>query len=258
MAALPDELWRQILEAGIKSSSFNYRDLCCLSIVCRRLRRIADEDSLWSHLTSSDSLLPPPSSSSSVKSSYKVRFEIEREKNRLTHQRAIWMKEGEVADRSRKIRELESRNSAERERMRLSAIEMSNLHKFRQASVALNVWQPEVVRGRQKQLVEQCAVPVESRMHGLEMELKLCKQLLSGLDKSHSEEKRRLKTAKEDLASLKYHPLQDHKIRSGQENESKVKRKKFKRRPNCKASNSFFQIFSNNVFLLGKNKRIGK
>jgi hypothetical protein len=56
---------------------------------------------------------------------------------------------------------------------------------FRQASVALNVWQPEVIRGRQKQIVEQSAVPVESRVHSLEMELKLCRQRISGFDKAY-------------------------------------------------------------------------
>lgn len=56
---------------------------------------------------------------------------------------------------------------------------------FRQASVALNVWQPEIIRGRQKQIVEQCVVPVESRFHSLEMELKLCKQHILGLEKAH-------------------------------------------------------------------------
>lgn len=56
---------------------------------------------------------------------------------------------------------------------------------FRQASVALNVWQPEIIRGRQKQIVEQCVVPVESRFRSLEMELKLCKQHILGLEKAH-------------------------------------------------------------------------
>jgi len=55
----------------------------------------------------------------------------------------------------------------------------------REASVALNVWQPEVVRGRQKQMVEQCVVPAESRIHTLEMELRLCKQHILGLEKSY-------------------------------------------------------------------------
>lgn len=54
----------------------------------------------------------------------------------------------------------------------------------REASVALKVWQPEVIRGRQKQIVEQCVVPVESRVHALQMELRLCKQQISGFEKA--------------------------------------------------------------------------
>ena len=55
---------------------------------------------------------------------------------------------------------------------------------LRQASVAFNVWQPEVVRGRQKQMVEQNAVPVEGRLRALEMEIKLCKQQITGVNRA--------------------------------------------------------------------------
>ncbi len=128
----------------------------------------------------------------------------------------------------------------------------------RQASVALNVWQPEVIRGRQKEIVEQCIVPFESRIHALEMELRLCKQQILGFEKAHvsvilslssrhyfvsfrvrclwcfcmfyeqKDEKRRLDTAKEELVSMKYHPLRDYTLINGGENESKIKRKKLK------------------------------
>lgn len=57
--------------------------------------------------------------------------------------------------------------------------------RFRQASVALNVWQPEVIRGWQKQMVGQCAVPVDARIKSLEMELKLCRQQLTGFDNAY-------------------------------------------------------------------------
>lgn len=56
---------------------------------------------------------------------------------------------------------------------------------LRQAIVALNVWQPEIVRGRQKQIVEQCVVPAESRLQALEMELKLCKQQIAGFERAY-------------------------------------------------------------------------
>lgn len=51
--------------------------------------------------------------------------------------------------------------------------------RLREATVALNVWQPEVIRARQKQIVEQCSVSVDSRYRTLDMELKLCKQQIA-------------------------------------------------------------------------------
>ncbi|EOY10428.1 F-box family protein, putative isoform 2 [Theobroma cacao] len=169
---LPDELWRKILEIGIKSSNFIFKDLCSISISCRRLHRLSNEDSLWSHLLSVDfpNQISSPPSSSSPKSLYKIS----------------------------------------------------------QASVALNVWQPEVVRGRQKQTVEQCVVPVESRIHALEMEVKLCNQQLQVFDKAYRDENRRLDVAKEELQSMKYHPLRDYKLTSNESHENKMKRKKLK------------------------------
>lgn len=76
MSLLPDELWRRILEIGVQSGGFSYKDLCCLSISCRRFHRLSDEDLLWSHLLSADF---PSSSSSSAPSSnpkslYKLRY----------------------------------------------------------------------------------------------------------------------------------------------------------------------------------------
>ncbi|MCL7027708.1 hypothetical protein MKW94_024570, partial [Papaver nudicaule] len=53
------------------------------------------------------------------------------------------------------------------------------------ASVALNVWQPDIVRGSQKQVVEQCTVPIESRIRSLEMEHKLCKQQIAVFEKAY-------------------------------------------------------------------------
>lgn len=47
------------------------------------------------------------------------------------------------------------------------------------------MWQPEVVRGKQKQMVSQCAVPVESRIGAVDMEFRLCKQQIAMLRKSY-------------------------------------------------------------------------
>uniref|UniRef100_A0A2P2KLF8 Uncharacterized protein MANES_13G150700 n=1 Tax=Rhizophora mucronata TaxID=61149 RepID=A0A2P2KLF8_RHIMU len=241
MLGLPDELWRHILETGIRKSQFTYRDLCCISIVCRRLHRLSGEDTIWSTLLSSD--FPPaplqlqnPRSkggnsprSPSAKSSYRIRFEREREKAATAHRRALLRKESQIMEHQRRIREIENQLGLETDKKRAAAAELSSLAKARQATVALNVWQPEVVRSRQKQIVEQCAVPIEFRVRSLEMEVKLCKQQISGCNKAYMDEIKRLQTAKEELAFLKYHPLQDYGLGSCGDDESMKKRKKLKR-----------------------------
>ncbi|MED6197341.1 hypothetical protein PIB30_055708 [Stylosanthes scabra] len=192
MSLLPDELWRRILEIGIENRSLGYKALCSISISCRRLHRLSDEDSLWNRLLSDDfplnhNLTPSSlsSSSSSAKSIYKFRFERDKERRVAAHRRALLRKESQVAEHSRRLRAIETRVSQETSKMRETVAELSNLRRVRQASVALNVWQPEVVRGRQKQMVEQSVVPAESRIHALEMELRLCKQQIMGLEKSY-------------------------------------------------------------------------
>ncbi|XP_009777612.1 F-box protein SKIP24 [Nicotiana tabacum] len=216
-SALPDELWRRILEIGIEFYNFNYKDLCCLSITCRRLNRLSDDDSLWSSLFSADFPQYPikqhrSSSSVSNKSLYKIRYEKIREQKALAHRRAVLRIQSEINEHSRRIREMELRSAEEKEKMKNTVAEFLNLRKIRQASVALNVWQPEVVRGKQKQIVEQCNVPVNNRIHAIEMELKLCKQQVEGFEKALRVEKRRMQAAKEKLASVEYHPLRDFNL----------------------------------------------
>ncbi|KAF5475710.1 hypothetical protein F2P56_007486 [Juglans regia] len=235
MSILPDELWRRILELGIRSRCFTYKDLCCISISCRRLRRISDEDWLWSRLLffdfPSDHRDPPSSSFPSFslnrsKSLYRSRYERDRERKFAAHKRAVLRKESQIAEHSRKLRGLETRLVEETDNMRATISELSNLRKVREASVALKVWQPEVIRGRQKQIVEQCVVPVESRIHALEMELKLCKQQILGFEKALKDEKQRLNIAKEELLAVKYHPLRDYTSLSAGDHESNKKKKK--------------------------------
>ncbi|XP_017255462.1 F-box protein SKIP24 [Daucus carota subsp. sativus] len=211
MAVLPDELWRRILEIGALENTpnlLNYRDFCSLSISCRTLNRLSSEDSYWSSFLASD--FPQyPVPHSSAKSLYKLCFKRDKEKKVLAHKRAVLRMESRIAEHSRRISELESLLGKEVMRLKAAASELSNLRNVKQASVALNVWQPEIVRGRQKQIIEQCTVNVKSRISALDMEVKLCKQQIATFDKAHRDETSRLHAAKELLASLTYHPLRD-------------------------------------------------
>ncbi|KAH0921053.1 hypothetical protein HID58_021071 [Brassica napus] len=239
---IPDELWRKVLEIGVKSSTFSYKDLCCISISSRRLCRLSSEDCLWRFLLVIDFPTHIDSTSESpTKFVYRTRFEREKERRLSAHRRALLRKESEILEWGRRIRELERRLSEEAERLQAASVEFSNLQRVRQASVALNVWQPEVVRGRQKQMVEQNAVPVEGRLRALEMEIKLCKQQITGVNRARREVKQRFDVARKELESMKYHPLRDYKsIRSGDQ-ASNAKRKKLKTSINSRTLESCYR-----------------
>ncbi|XP_057787203.1 F-box protein SKIP24 [Salvia miltiorrhiza] len=231
MSVLPDELWRSIMEIGIQTKTLDYKNLCCLSITCRRLRRLAAEDSLWSHLLLSDfpstknnsnsgdgdrkigtrdnSYTSSSNSSSMAKYLYQIRYEKDREKKRLAHRRAILRIESEIAERLRKIGEIKLQSLEEKKKMSKAVAELFNLRRIRQASVAVNVWQPEIIRSRQREMVQQTNVPVDVRINALEMELSLCKQQIAAFDNAIRVEKKRCRAAEEELASVKYHPLHD-------------------------------------------------
>uniref|UniRef100_A0A1D1YVD0 F-box protein SKIP24 n=1 Tax=Anthurium amnicola TaxID=1678845 RepID=A0A1D1YVD0_9ARAE len=189
MSDLPDEIWSRIMEAGIQSSALGYRDLCCLSISCRRLRRLSGDEALWSALLALDFALEGRGSSSSSSSShssslsskslYRTKFERHRARKRAAWRLAVLKEESQIAEHTRKLDDLRIVLDAEHEKLKMASKELRDLEKVRRASVAMNVWQPEVVCSSHRQLVQQCTVPVESRASALHMELRLCKQQIA-------------------------------------------------------------------------------
>ncbi|GJN17372.1 hypothetical protein PR202_gb04432 [Eleusine coracana subsp. coracana] len=228
---LPDELWARILELGATSSALGFRDLCCLAIASRRLGRLSLHPPLWSALLARDF----PSSSSSQqqqeeihpKSQYKTKFERHKLQMAKARRRAVFEAESRVLACKKRLVELEQSMRKEGERMKAAAQELENLERVRRASVALNVWQPQVVRGRQKQMVQQCTVPVDSRLRDLNMELKVCKQQIATYTNVYNKEKEKLNEYEESLKRAKYHPLQDSHT-SAIAKEPHAKRKKLK------------------------------
>ncbi|VAH65276.1 unnamed protein product [Triticum turgidum subsp. durum] len=199
---MPDELWARVLELGAASAALGFRDLCCLAIASRRLRRLSLHPSLW----------------------------FERHKLRMAEarRRAVYEAEGRVVACRRRLTELEESMCAEGDRMKATAQELDSLERVRRASVALNVWQPQVVHGRQKQLVQQCTVPVDSRLSALHMELKVCKQQIATYKNAYNKEKLKLNEYEEALRRVKYHPMQNSSDTSASGNEPQAKRKRLK------------------------------
>ncbi|KAL5228747.1 hypothetical protein ABZP36_017012 [Zizania latifolia] len=230
---LPSELWARVLELGAASSALGFRDLCALAIASRRLRRLSLDPALWSALLSRDfpSQSQPSASSSQQqlhpKSLYKTKFERHKVRMAEARRRVVFEAEGRVLACRRRLAQLEDSMRAEGEKMKAAAQELDNLERVRRASVALHVWQPQVVRGRQKQLVQQCTVPVDSRLSDLNMELKVCKQQIGTYKNIYNKEKHKLNEYEEALKRAIYHPLQNSHT-SSIVNEPQAKRKKLK------------------------------
>ncbi|KAF3780675.1 F-box protein [Nymphaea thermarum] len=200
MAELPDEIWLRILDTGVRERGLTFQDLCCLSISCRRPDRLSKEEPLWSALLAMEFPLQTVSAS-------KSRFERHKALKLAAHRREVLNVESRIASGSRELDETNHQLMAETGKLDVALKELKDLKRARQASVALNVWQPEVVRARQKQIVEQHPVPMESRMHALEMEIKVCKQQITRFSRRAEGLRQRLDASKEYLSHLKYHPL---------------------------------------------------
>lgn len=199
---------------GVKNSKLGFKDLCCVSISNRRLNRLSSEDTLWHNLLTLDFSNNSSSSSQAFqfKSLYKSSYEKEKSRKLAAYNRAVLRVESQIFVHTTKIKLLRSQLMDETQRLNSTSKELSHLHIVRTASVALNVWQPDIVRYRQKQVVEQCTVPIESRIRALEMEYKLCKQQIAVFEKAYRDEKQRLDTTKKQLESMKYHSLRDYKL----------------------------------------------
>ncbi|CAH1421245.1 unnamed protein product [Lactuca virosa] len=230
--SLPDELWRLILELGVETSSLTYKDICCLSMASRRLNHLSKEDNIWSKLLSSDfPTLSSSSTSTPPKSIYQTRFEKDKAKKLLAEKRAVLRLESQIHEHTRKVHEIEHQLDEENEKIKSAIDELKNLQKVKEASSALKVWQPEIVHGRHRQIVEHCSVPVESRINVLDMEIKLCRQQMIGFLKARREEKGRLEMVKEKLLKVKYRSFEclersnvDDESRKCRKNLKKVKR----------------------------------
>ncbi|XP_020253588.1 F-box protein SKIP24 isoform X3 [Asparagus officinalis] len=202
MSILPDELWTRIMELGTSSSQLSYRDLCSISISCRRLRRLSDDPILWDFCDQ----IPPKIHPFQIELDQSW-FERVKALRQLEWRRKVLAAENRVMLCRLNLKQLEGLIIKESERLQAALTELNNLERVRRASVALNVWQPEVVRGRQKQMVEQCTVPIESRLHSLNMEIKVCRQQIEIHKKSYNHQKQQLEEGSEELKSMKYNPL---------------------------------------------------
>ncbi|KAH9295774.1 hypothetical protein KI387_039362, partial [Taxus chinensis] len=85
---------------------------------------------------------------------------------------------------SRECKDLETLLHGEKRRLNCTLLELKNLERARQSSVALKIWQPESIRTRQQNVVEQTPVHTDSRIHSLKMEMDVCKERIVRFSRS--------------------------------------------------------------------------
>eukprot|EP00250_Pteridium_aquilinum_P005497 c15582_g1_i1 orf=34-741(+) len=212
MACLPDEVWTDALQAGVRSGVLDYRDLCCLSIASRPLNRLASLASLWKLLFLRD--FPHDSStlpltSTDYKATYKARFEKIKAAKVAAHKRQLLRLQSEGAVLESESKNLEKQIQEERSKFSRILVELKSLEQIRRSSTALRLWQPEIVRSMQHQLVEQQPVDSEFRQRSLEMEAKLCKEEIKQCSAGIARKRHALERVKKDLEFLTYNPIQD-------------------------------------------------
>eukprot|EP01018_Ginkgo_biloba_P038663 Gb_19944 [translate_table: standard] len=178
MAALPDEIWTRIMEAGIQQNLLNYRDLSSIAISSRRLCRLSKQDCLWKFLWSQD--FPSDARQGgllkNVKLLYKSKFERVKSVKIAAHKRSILRVQSQAHVLEKECKNLEVLAQQEKGKMNATLLELKNLERARQSSVALKVWQPQIVRTRQHSVLEQSPIHTDSRIHALKMEMGVCKE----------------------------------------------------------------------------------
>ncbi|KAM7272240.1 hypothetical protein ACFE04_026903 [Oxalis oulophora] len=54
MTYISEDLWRIILENGVRNSNFTAKDLCSFAQTCKLFLQVGNEDSIWSPLLAAD------------------------------------------------------------------------------------------------------------------------------------------------------------------------------------------------------------
>ncbi|KAJ7564227.1 hypothetical protein O6H91_02G008300 [Diphasiastrum complanatum] len=237
---LPDELWIQVFTAGVESAILDYRDVCSLSIVCRRLWRLTNLDCTWQILLSRDFnssstcqnlyVLPTtkqPEKEPTCKLMYRSRFEKDRAMKMAAHKRRVLRAQSQVAVLINECHHFQQLLFDEKQKLLSSAKRLCDAERARRSSVALKVWQPQVIRNRQEQVVEQQAMDFNFLENELQMEVCVCKERIERFSRSLLKNQMLEKTRGE-LEALTYRPVQDGQLDLEASDMQSYKKKKFR------------------------------
>eukprot|EP00249_Psilotum_nudum_P016224 c25728_g1_i1 orf=168-821(+) len=189
---LGDEMWVHVVEMGVGNGRLNCRDVCSLSMVCRRLHHLSGLDCIWRKLSERDFVQADESlkeclgsaSSGFTKGKYRSRFEKVKAVKLATQKRLVLRLQSCRAVLEQECKSLEDCICRERENLLNVLSRFKNTEKARHASVALQLWQPQVVRTMHEQVVEQQPVDLDACRQLLKMEAKVCREQITRSERS--------------------------------------------------------------------------
>ncbi|XP_024403253.1 F-box protein SKIP24 isoform X2 [Physcomitrium patens] len=223
MGCLPDELWTKILGLGIEKEVLDYRDLCSLAFVCRRIKKISYFDCIWRPLwerdqaklsvgSSSRNLVVEPgmarkeNDAKAFRDLYRIRFEKVRAAIMAAHRRRVLRVESQVAVLQKEAQQYQLDIQVERRKLVATVAELKSFEVARRSAIAIQVWQPQAVRARQQEVLEQQSVNVGARQQSLQMEINVCRERVQQFEKSLQAKKSAIEKCKKELDSLTFNP----------------------------------------------------
>ncbi|MCO5555141.1 hypothetical protein L7F22_008683 [Adiantum nelumboides] len=133
MACLPDEVWTEALQAGVRAGVLDYRDLCSLSIASRTLNRLSSLPCLWKPLFQRD--FPPKhiaaKPQSDYKAEYKARFEKIKAAKVAAHRRRLLRFQSEGAALEKECQDFERQIQKEKSNLSKILVELKSLEQAR-------------------------------------------------------------------------------------------------------------------------------
>lgn len=219
-ADLPGEIWAEILRVGVRDGVLNFRDICSISIAGRTLNRLGTVSSLWKLLFEKDFpqlsqngvvFFNPVSAGSSLnfRTIYKQRFERIKASRIAAHKRQVLRFQSRGVVLEKECKDLEEQLHSEKKKLLAIQSELRGLEQARKSSVALRLWQPQVVHLMHQQVVEQQPVDMQFLQHSLDMEAKVCMEGIKRCNTSIAQKRSLIEKTAKELDSMTYNPVQD-------------------------------------------------
>ncbi|KAG0607782.1 hypothetical protein M758_8G054400 [Ceratodon purpureus] len=135
-----------------------------------------------------------------------LRFEKVRAAKMAAHRRRVLRVESQVAVLQKEAQQYQLAIEVERKKLVASVAELKSFELARRSAVAIQVWQPQAVRARQQEVLEQQSVNVGARQRSLQMEINVCRERVQQFEKSLQAKRSAIEKSRRELEALTFNP----------------------------------------------------